>query len=141
MLIHNTTQNITLSLSCDQMLLSLDSLIGCSNCSMAILGLCAITIPIFPRGIFCQRHLPPTLEFPHRASDQFHSVLMIDMQVQQSQKSTKGITLGPGLDHLEVINPFHLTIVTSFTSFVVSKLVLNIILHDQCHSSAYMYFN
>ena len=60
-LIHDTTQNITLSLSGDQMLLSLNNLIGCPNRSIAILGLCAITIPIFPRGIFCQRHLPPTL--------------------------------------------------------------------------------
>ena len=62
-LIHDTTQNVTSSLSCDQTLLSLNSLIGCSNCSMAILGLCAITIPIFPRGIFCWGNPPPLLEF------------------------------------------------------------------------------
>ena len=62
-LIHDTTQNITVSTSCDQMLLSLNSLIGDPNCSMDILGLCAITIPIFLRGIFCQRNLSPNLKF------------------------------------------------------------------------------
>ena len=61
--IHNTTQNITLSLSGDRILLSLDSLMGCPNRSMAILGLCAITIPIFSRGIFGRKHPLSTLEF------------------------------------------------------------------------------
>ena len=61
--IHNTTQNITPSLSGDQMLLGLDSLIGFPNHSMTILGLWAITIPIFSRGIFGQKCPLPTLEF------------------------------------------------------------------------------
>ena len=61
--IHNTTQNITSSLSGDQMLLSLNSLIGFPNCSMARLRLCAITIPIFPKGIFYWWDLLHTMEF------------------------------------------------------------------------------
>ena len=61
--IHNTTQNITSSWSGDQTLLGLNSLIGCPNRSMAILGLCAITIPIFSRGIFGRKRPLPTLEF------------------------------------------------------------------------------
>ena len=49
--------------------------------------------------IFCWRNLPPILEFIHYASDQFHSVLMIDIQGQPSRMSTKGITLGPGPEY------------------------------------------
>ena len=82
--IHNTTQNITLSLSGDQTLLGLNSLMGFPNHSMAILGLCAITIPIFSRGIFGQKHPLPTLEFTRQAFDQFHSILTLDMQGRPS---------------------------------------------------------
>ena len=61
--IHDTNQNITSSLSDDQILLNSDSLTSCHNRSMALLGLCAITIPIFSRGIFGQKCPLPTLEF------------------------------------------------------------------------------
>ena len=57
--IHNSNQR----LSDDQILLNSDSLISCHNCSMAVLGLCAITIPIFSRGIFGRKCPLPTLEF------------------------------------------------------------------------------
>ena len=61
--IHDTNQSTTSSLSDDQILLNSDSLTSCHNHSMAILGLYAITIPIFSRGIFGRKHPLPTLEF------------------------------------------------------------------------------
>ena len=61
--IHDTNQSITSSLSDDQILLNIDSPTSCHNRSMARLGLCAITIPIFSRGIFGRKRPLPTLEF------------------------------------------------------------------------------
>ena len=61
--IHDTNQSTTSSLSDDQILLNSDSLTSCHNHSMAILGLYAITIPIFSKGIFGRKHPLPTLEF------------------------------------------------------------------------------